>query len=171
MMRKQKLLGYIDKVSTLVEGREGLIKKIRLYLWKPISHNRWTVGLMSKRTYGNLWHIDGQWVSGQNVLMFLFFFAQLPLQELKFIGQFNFSLALPDIVANKTLGESALPGKFFYQSYVSKPFASTPCLGDLAFLFFIFFKLLFFMSSHRKSNLFPRSCSEIYVRPVADEFF
>ena len=46
--------GYIDKVPTLVEGREGLIKKIRLYLWKPISHNRWTVGLMSKRTYGNL---------------------------------------------------------------------------------------------------------------------
>ena len=162
-MRKQKLLGYSSK---------GLIKKIRLYLWKSISHNRWTVGVMSKRTYGNLWHIDGQWVSGQNVLMFLFFFAQLPLQELKFIGQFNFSLALPDIVANKTLGESALPGKFFFQSNVSKPFASTPCLGDLVFLFFIFFSNCFsFMSSHGKSNLFPRSCSEFYVRPVADECF
>ena len=113
-----------------------------------ISHNRWSVGVMSKRTYGNLWHIDGQWVSGQNVLMFLFFFAQLPLQELKFIGQFNFSLALPDIVANKTLGESALPGKFFYQSYVSKPFASTPCLGDLALLFFFFFSIVFRLCHH-----------------------
>ena len=54
MMTKQKLLGYIDKVRTLVEGREGLIKKIRLYLWKPISQIRWAVGVLSKRTYGNL---------------------------------------------------------------------------------------------------------------------
>ena len=61
MMRKQKLLGYIDKVSTLVEGREGLIKKIRLYLWIIID----IISLI----------IDGQWVLGQNVLMFLFFFA------------------------------------------------------------------------------------------------
>ena len=51
MMRKQKLLGYIDKVRTLVEGREGLIKKIRLHLWKSISHD------------------SGQWVSCQNVRM------------------------------------------------------------------------------------------------------
>ena len=130
---------------------------VKTYVWKSMAH-RWTVDVRSKRTY----------------VSFLFCVkrvAQLPLQELNLISQFNFNLALPEIVANKTLGKSALPGKFFYQSYVSKPFASTPCLGDLAFLFFIFFKLLFFMSSHRKSNLFPRSCSEIYVRPVADEFF
>ena len=29
----------------------------------------------------------------------------------------------PDIITNKTLEESALPGKFFFQSYVSKSFA------------------------------------------------
>ena len=60
MVRKQKLLGSIDKVRPLLEGREGLIKKI---------------GVMSKRTYGNLRHIDEPWVSGQNVLTFFFFFA------------------------------------------------------------------------------------------------
>ena len=131
---------------------------VKTYVWKPMTH-RWTVGVRSKRTY-------------VSVLFCVKRVAQLPLQELKFIGQFNFNLALPDIVANKTLGESALPGKFFYQSYVSKPFASTPCLGDLALLFFIFFFNCFsFMSSHGKSNLFPRSSSEFYVRPVADECF
>ena len=131
---------------------------VKTYVWKPMTH-RWTVGVRSKRTY-------------VSVLFCVKRVAQLPLQELKFIGQFNFNLALPDIVANKTLGESALPGKFFYQSYVSKPLASTPCLGDLALLFFIFFFNCFsFMSSHGKSNLFPRSSSEFYVRPVADECF
>ena len=51
------------------------------------------------------------------------------------ISQFNFSLVLPDILANKTLGENALPGQLSFQSYVSKPFASAPCLGDLVLLF------------------------------------
>ena len=131
---------------------------VKTYVWKPMTH-RWTVSVRSKHTY----------------VSFLFCVkrvAQLPLEELNFISQFNFNLALPDIVANKTLGESALPGKFFSQSNVSKPFASTPCLGDLVFLFFIFFSNCFsLMSSHGKSNLFPRSCSEFYVRPVADECF
>ena len=131
---------------------------VKTYVWKSMAH-RWTVGVRSKRTY----------------VSFLFCVkrvAQLPLQELNLISQFNFNLALPEIVANKTLGKSALPGKFFYQSYVSKPFASTPCLGDLALLFFIFFFNCFsFMSSHGKSNLFPRSSSEFYVLPVADECF
>ena len=94
-------------------------------------HNRWTVGVKSKRTYGT----------------FLFRVkrvAQLAFQELNLISQFNFSLALPAIVANKTLGESVLPGNSFFQSYVSKPFASTPCLGDLVALFFNFaYDLLF----------------------------
>ena len=85
--------------------------------------HRWTVGVRSKRTYVSfLFHVKR--------------IAQLALQELNLINQFNFNLALPDIVANKTLGESALPGKFFFQSYVSKPFASTLCLGNLVFLFF-----------------------------------
>ena len=131
---------------------------VKTYVWKSMAH-RWTVDVRSKRTY----------------VSFLFCVkrvAQLPLQELNLISQFNFNLALPEIVANKTLGKSALPGKFFYQSYVSKPFASTPCLGDLALLFFIFFFNCFsFMSSHGKSNLFPRSSSEFYVLPVADECF
>ena len=70
--------------------------------------------------------------------------AQLAFQELNLISQFNFNLALPDIVANKTLRENALPDKFFFQSYASKPFASTPCLGDLVFCFFNFaYDLLF----------------------------
>ena len=125
MMRKQKLLEYIHKVRTLVEGREGFIKKIRLYLWIIID----IISLI----------IDGQWVSCQNIRMetydtrlkrtcvpFLFCVkrvAQLPLQELNFISQFNFNLALPNIVANKTLGESALTGNFFsnhmYLSHLS----------------------------------------------------
>ena len=91
--------------------------------WKPMSHNRWTMGVRSNCTY----------------VSFLFRVkrvAQIALQELNLINQFNFNLALPDIVANKTLGESTLPGNFFFQSYVSKPFALTPCLGDLVFLFF-----------------------------------
>ena len=90
-----------------------------------MSHNRWTMGVRSKRTY----------------VSFLFRVkrvAQLALQELNMINQFNFNLVLPEIVANKTLGESTLPGNFFFQSYVSKPFALTPCLGDLVFLFFNF---------------------------------
>ena len=91
-----------------------------------MSHNRWIMGVRSKRTY----------------VSFLFRVkrvAQLALQELNLINQFNFNLVLPEIVANKTLGESTLPGKFFFQSYVSKPFALTSCLGDhLVFLFFNF---------------------------------
>ena len=107
---------------------------VKTYVWKSMVH-RWTVGVRSKRTY----------------VSFLFCVkrvAQLPLQELNLISQFNFNLALPEIVANKTLGKSALPGKFFYQSYVSKPFASTPCLGDLALLFFIFFSIVFRLCHH-----------------------
>ena len=113
--------------------------------------------------YGNLCLIiGGQWVSGQNVLSFFFFrvkrVAQLALQELHFISQFNFSLVLLDIVVlNKKLGESALPGKFFLQSYVSKPFASTPCLGDLMFLFFNFaYDLLFVYVITRDKQSFPQ---------------
>ena len=107
---------------------------VKTYVWKSMVH-RWTVGVRSKRTYAS----------------FLFCVkrvAQLPLQELNLISQFNFNLALPEIVANKTLGKSALPGKFFYQSYVSKPFASTPCLGDLALLFFFFFSIVFRLCHH-----------------------
>ena len=109
-----------------------------------ISHNRWTVGVRSKRTY----------------VSFLFCVkrvAQLPLQELNFISHFNFKLALPEIVANKTLGKSVLPGKCFYQSYVSKPFASTPCLGDLALLFFFFFfSVVFRLCRHTRKVISSR---------------
>ena len=75
-----------------------------------MSHYRWTVGVRSKRTY----------------VSFLFRLkrvAQIVFQEINLIIQSNFSLALPDTVTNKTLGESALPGNFFFQSYISKPFA------------------------------------------------
>ena len=127
MVRKQKLLGQINKVRTLAEG----------------------VGRFQEAN-GNLFHIiDGQWVSGQKLLTFLFFrvkrVTQLALQELNLISQFNFNLVLPDIIANKTPGESALPGKFVFQSYVSKPFASTPCLGDLVFCFSILLMVCFFV--------------------------
>ena len=89
--------------------------------------------------------------SGCQVKTYLRFFSfrvktvpQLALLELNMISKFNFNLVLPDIVANKTLGESDLPGKLFFQSYVSKPFASTSCLGDLVLLFFSFaYDLLF----------------------------
>ena len=112
---------------------------VKTYVWKPMTHRR-TVGVMSKRTY----------------VSFLFCVkrvAQLPLQELNFISQFNFSLALPDIIANKTLGESALSGKCFFQSYVSKLFASTPCLGDLAFLFFFSFFVIVFRLCHHTGKV------------------
>ena len=77
---------------------------------------------------------------------------QLALLELNVIIQFNFNLVLPDIVANKTLGESDLPGKLFFQSYVSKPFASTSCLGDLVLLFFSFAYDLFFVYVITRDN-------------------
>ena len=145
-------------METYLSDQVGSGCPVKTYVWKPMTH-RWTVSVRSKRTY----------------VSFLFCvkrITQLPLQELNFITQFNFSLDLPDIIANKTLGESALSGKFFFQSYVSKLFASTPCLGDLAFLFFIFFCNCFSsMSPHGKNNLFPRSCFEFHVRPVADEYF
>ena len=67
-----------------------------------MSHNRWAVSVRSKCTY----------------VSFLFRVkrvVQLAFQELNLISQFNFNLALPDIVANKTFRESALPGKFFFQ--------------------------------------------------------
>ena len=105
-----------------------------------LSHNRWTVGVRSKCTY----------------VSFLFRVkrvAQLAFQELNLISQFNFNLALPDIVANKTLRESALPGKFFFQSYASKPFASTPCLGDLVFCFSILLMICFSFMSSRGTSL------------------
>ena len=91
-------------------------------------------------------------MSGQSALTFHYFFrvkrvTQLALQEVNLISQFNFNLVLPDIITNKTLEESALPGKFFFQSYVSKLFASTSCIGDLVFLFFSFAYDLFFVSA------------------------
>ena len=118
-------------------------------VWKSMSHRRTVVDWL-KRTYGNLCHIGGQWVSGQSAPTFHYFFrvkrvTQLALQELNLISQFNFNLVLPDIITNKTLEESALPGKFFFQSYVSKLFASNSCLGDLVFLFFNFAYDLFFV--------------------------
>ena len=81
-------------------------------------------------------------MSDQNELTFHYFFrikrvAQLALQEPNFISQFNFSLVLPDILANKALGESARPSNFFsnlmYLSHLSRPLAY-----DLVFLFFSF---------------------------------
>ena len=132
--------------------------QVKTYVWKPITH-RWTVTGRLKCTY----------------VSFLFRVkrvAQLALQELNLISQFNFNLALLVIVANKTLRESALLSKFFFQSYASKPFASTPCLRDLVFCFSILLAICFsFMSSHGTSNLFPRYRCKFEVRPVADECF
>ena len=121
--------------------------QVKTYVWKPITHRRTVAGRL-KCTY----------------VSFLFRVkrvAQLAFQELNLISPFNSNLALPDIVANKTLRESALPGNFFFQSYASKPFASTPCLGDLVFCFSILFMICFsFMSSRGTSNLFARCCSK-----------
>ena len=68
--------------------------------------------------YGNLCHIGGQWVSDQNAFTIRYFFgvkrvAQLAPQALNLTSHFNFNLVLPDIITNKTLEESALPGNFF----------------------------------------------------------
>ena len=88
-------------------------------------------------------------MSGQNELTFYYFFcikgvAQLALQEPNFISQFIFSLVLPDILANKALGESARPCSFFsnlmYLSHLSQPFTY-----DLAIFFFNFAYDLFFV--------------------------
>ena len=89
------------------------------------------MGVRSKRTY---------------ILLFFCIkgVAQLALQEPNFIGQFNLSLVLPDILANKALRESASPCSFFsnrmYLSHLSRPFAN-----DLVFLFFNFAYDLFFI--------------------------
>ena len=67
MVRKQELLGSIDKECALVEQREAFIKKrmktyftqldsgcqVKTYVLKPMSH-RWKVGVRSKRTYFSL---------------------------------------------------------------------------------------------------------------------
>ena len=105
-----------------------------------MSHNRLKVGVTSKRTY-----------------VFFFFFrverlGQIALHELNLISKFNFNLVLSDIIANITPGESALPGKFFCQLYMSKPFALTPCLGDLAFFLFSFAYYLFFIYVKTRDN-------------------
>ena len=71
-------------------------------------------------------------MSGQNELTFHYFFrikkvAQLALQEPNFVSQFNFSLILPEILANKAIGESARTDSFFsylmYLSHLSRPLA------------------------------------------------
>ena len=142
MVRKQKLLECIDKVSTL--------------------HQKDT--LVSMETY-----VSYQVDSGCQVKTYLRFFSfsrkkssQLALQELNFISQFNFSLVLLDIVAlNKTLGESALPGNFFfcnhmYPSLLPRPLALVIQCFSFSILLMICFS---FMSSHGTSNIFPRSCS------------
>ena len=128
-------------------------------------------GEIHQKTYGNLCHIGGQWVSNQNELTFHYFLrikrvAQLALQEPNFICQFNFSLVLPDILANKGLGESARPSNFFsnlmYLSHLSRPMPMIKC-----FCFSILLKICFsFMSSQGTRNLFPRSRSEFQVRPL-----
>ena len=59
------------------------------------------MGVRSKRTYFSfLFRVKGV--------------AQLTLQELNLISQFNFNLDLPDIFVKKTLGESALRGNVFF---------------------------------------------------------
>ena len=138
MVRKQKLLGCIDKVCTLHQ------KDTRVYMETYVSSQ-----------------VDGGCQVKTYLVSFLFpvnRVAQLALQELNFISQFNFNIVLLDTAAlNKTLGESTLPSKFFLQSYVSKPFASTPCLGDLVFLFFNFaYDLLFVYVITRYKQSFPQ---------------
>ena len=102
---------------------------VKTYVWKPMT-NRWTVDVRSKRTY----------------VFFLFCVkrvAQLPLQEQRFISQFNFNSAFPDIIANKTLGESALSDNFFsnhmYPSHLPLPLA----LVIQRFCFSFFFPIVF----------------------------
>ena len=134
MMRKQKLLGYSSKRYDCIYGNLSLI----------IGGQRVSCQNVRMETY------DTQMDSGCQVKTYLRFFsflgkrvAQLPLEELNFLSQFNFSLALPDIVVNKTLGESALPGKFFsnqmYPSHLSLPLA----LVIQRFCFSFFFQLFF----------------------------
>ena len=77
-----------------------------------LSHNRWTVGVRSKRTYGNLCHIGGQWVSGENLLTFLFFRIK-SVPQLAEISEFNFNLVLSDIVAIKHLEKALCQVNFF----------------------------------------------------------
>ena len=102
---KTKAVGRIDKVRALVgRGRESLKS-----MWKSI------------------------WEKGCQMKTFYYFFrvkiiVQLALQELNLSSRFNSNLALPDIIANKTSVESALPDKHCLQSYVSKPFARSQIL-------------------------------------------
>ena len=125
-----------------------------------LSHNRWTVGVRSKRTYGNLCHIGGQWVSGENLLTFLFFRIK-SVPQLAEISEFNFNLVLSDIVAIKHLEKALCQVNFFsnhmYPSHLLRPL-------DLVIQCFCFSVLLMicfsFISSLRTINIFPRSRSE-----------
>ena len=64
-------------------------------------------------------------------LFSLFFWVkrvtQLALQEINLMSQFNFNLVSPNIITNKTLEESALPGNFVsnhtYLSHLPQLFA------------------------------------------------
>lgn len=94
--------------------------------------------------------------------------ARLALQGLNLSIQFNFNLALSDIIANETLGESVSPDKHCFQLYASKLFALTSRLGlsgsNVAFHF-----CLFRFSSIRPQaigSLFPRCRSESSVHSL-----
>ena len=104
---KRKAVGRINKVPMLI-GREMESSKS---IWKP----KWRGGYQMKT----------------NVRLNIFFFrlkriAQLALQELNLSSLFNFNLALPDIITNKTSGENAMSDKYCFQSYASKHFALIP---------------------------------------------
>ena len=64
--------------------------------------------------------------------------AQVVLQELNINRQLNLNLVLPDIIINKTLQESALSDKYYFQLYGSNRFAFTPCLGLSGSYIFVF---------------------------------
>ena len=115
---KRKAVGRINKVPMLI-GRE-------IESSKSICKPKWR-GRCQMKTSVRL-----------NFFFPLKRIAQLALQELNLSSQFNFDLALPDIITNKTSGENAMSDKYCFQSYASKHFALIPCVGLYRSTVFVF---------------------------------
>ena len=131
-----KMLGFFKLDSEKTEAVERT-DKIRMLVGR------------GRESLKSVW--KSMWERGCQMKTFHYFFrvkkiVQWALQKLNLSSQFNFNLTLPDIIANKTTGESALLDKHCFQSYVSKPFAlpfAFICF-DLVCFFLLFAYTLFF---------------------------
>ena len=166
MVRKQRMFGPIDDVRTLVEGGKGLTKK-RLETCHIIGGQQ----VSGQNVRMETCHIGGQWVSGENLLTFLFFRIKC-VPQLAEISEFNFNLVLSDIVAIKHLEKALCQVNFFSNHMYPSHLLRSLDLVIQCFCFSVLLMICFsFISSLGTINIFPRPRSECQIRPVADGCF